>query len=229
VGFGQCLLAASAPALFWLWLFYRRDRFEPEPKREVLKLYVLGALAAVPAYFAEAWMPGPGDGPYDLLVRVALVEESAKFLPVWWFAYRRAHFNEPMDGIVYGAAAALGFATAENAYHAFLLGPAVLLPRAFTATLVHLGLTGIVGAALGVAKFRARGRAWIVLRALAAAVLLHGAYDAALQPGAPESAARWTIACLTPALLVALWFACRRAPAASPFRNGRGAAGTPVP
>ena len=40
----RIVLLASAPALFWLWLFYRRDRWEPEPKLKVLKIFALGAL-----------------------------------------------------------------------------------------------------------------------------------------------------------------------------------------
>ena len=41
-------------------------------------------------------------------------EELAKFLAVRLFVYRNKEFNEPLDGIIYAAAAALGFASLEN-------------------------------------------------------------------------------------------------------------------
>ena len=54
----RVVLLASAPALFWLWLYYRRDRWEKEPKALVLKLFGLGALVAIPAYLLEGALPG---------------------------------------------------------------------------------------------------------------------------------------------------------------------------
>ena len=41
-------------------------------------------------------------------------EEIAKFLAVRLFVYRNHEFDEPLDGIIYAAAAALGFASLEN-------------------------------------------------------------------------------------------------------------------
>ena len=31
------LLASMGPGLLWLWYFYRQDRFEPEPIKEIIK------------------------------------------------------------------------------------------------------------------------------------------------------------------------------------------------
>jgi RsiW-degrading membrane proteinase PrsW (M82 family) len=137
------ILIASAPAFFWLWLFYRRDRWEPEPKARVLQLFGLGAVVAAPAYFVEGWLPGPWSGAYDNFVRVALVEELFKLLPVWLLVYRHRDFNEPMDGIVYLVACALGFATVENALYALQGGGRLLLFRACTSTLAHVGFSGL--------------------------------------------------------------------------------------
>jgi RsiW-degrading membrane proteinase PrsW (M82 family) len=222
MGWPHCVLLASAPGLFWLWLFWRRDRWEREPLSVVVRLFLAGAAMAVPAYFAEGWLPNFGSRLFDNFVRVGLVEEACKLLPVWWLAYRHREFDEPMDGIVYAVAAALGFATVENALYALLLGPHVVLVRAFTSTLAHVAFSGLVGFQLGRAKFRGRGRAGLVLGALLASTLLHGAYDLALSYGSdprlgPAVATR-TVATLLPALLVLLWWAGRRADRASPFR-----------
>jgi len=156
-------------------------------------------------------------------VRVALTEEVFKLLPVLWIAFRDAEFDEPMDGIVYAVAAALGFATVENALYAMHLGPRLLFFRAFTTTLAHVGFAGVVGFGLGQARFAARRKAATVLAALLAAVALHGLYDSLLAfsvaPGSPESVGRWAVALVIPALLVLLWAVTRRALAASPFRR----------
>lgn len=221
MGLLHWVLVASAPALFWLWLFYRRDRWEPEPKLRVLKLFALGAVAAAPAYWLEGWLPGPHTRLFDNYVRVALTEEVFKLLPVVVVMFRHRDFNEPMDGIVYAVAAALGFATVENGLYAFWLGPELLVQRAFTATLAHVGFSGLAGYALGVAKFAPAGRAWIVGRAFVLVVLFHGTYDLALSVAsrAPAYVARTTIAVTVPAVLVLLWWSCNRACAASPFRS----------
>jgi RsiW-degrading membrane proteinase PrsW (M82 family) len=217
------ILVASAPALFWLWLFYRRDRWEPEPKAKVLQVFALGMAVAAPAYFLERWLPGPATPFFDNLVRVALVEELFKLLPVWLFVYRSREFNEPMDGIVYMVACALGFATVENALYALQGGGGLLFLRAFTSTLAHVGFSGLLGYTLGVAKFRRHGRAWRVLGAFAAVVVLHGVYDLLLAYGAakhaPDWIARGVLALMLPTLLLLLWHASNLASKASPFRT----------
>jgi len=195
----RAILYASAPALLFLWLFWKDD-VDREPKLLVLKLFVLGAVFAVPAYFAEAWLPGPASRLFDGFVRVGLVEEVVKLLPFLLFAYRRPEFDEPMDGIVYAVATALGFATVENAIYGSMFGGAVLVYRAFTSTLAHVAFSGLWGYAFGMRKGRAG--------AFAAAVALHGAYDLLLSPGAPYLLA---LVVLLPALLLLLYFAVRSA------------------
>ena len=41
------------------------------------------------------------------------------FLVLYYFILREKEFNEPMDGIVYGVTASLGFATLENIDYVF--------------------------------------------------------------------------------------------------------------
>ena len=230
MGLGGWILVASAPAFFWLWLFYRRDRWEKEPKAKVLKLFALGAAVAAPVYFIELWLPGPTTAIYDNFVRVALVEEVFKFLPVFGLVYFHREFNEPMDGIVYMVACALGFATVENALYAMQGGGRLLVFRAFTSTLAHVGFSGLLGYALGMAKFRARGGAFLVVRTLLIVTALHGAYDLLLSygadPRAPEWIARLTLALMVPTLLLLLWRATNLACRASPFRSEAEAART---
>jgi RsiW-degrading membrane proteinase PrsW (M82 family) len=51
----------------------------------------------------------------------APVEEGLKLSILYYFVYKMKDFNEPLDGIVYGVTASLGFATLENIYYVYLL------------------------------------------------------------------------------------------------------------
>ena len=51
----------------------------------------------------------------------AWTEESLKLLILYAIVIKRKEFNEPMDGIVYGVAVSLGFATYENYDYVFRL------------------------------------------------------------------------------------------------------------
>ena len=53
---GYLLLLAIAPAAFWLWYFYRRDRYEPEPLSWVLLVYLLGIAVTIPVALIEGVM-----------------------------------------------------------------------------------------------------------------------------------------------------------------------------
>lgn len=220
----RCILLATAPALFWLWYFWSRDRRDREPPRLVLKLFALGAVAAGPAWLLEGRLALPSTLFLDNFVRVALVEEVWKLVPVWLVAYRRREFDEPMDGIVYAVAAALGFATVENVLYAMRSGPELLLYRAFTSTLAHVGFSGLVGYHIGVARTRPGG-GLRVAGALFAVVALHGAYDVLL---VHSHRPRWTIVVVVPVLLVLLAWAMRLASrAAPPLSGGGGRRATP--
>jgi RsiW-degrading membrane proteinase PrsW (M82 family) len=207
---------ALGPALFWLWLFYRRDRWEPEPKLLVLGLFLLGALIAGPVYIIEGRLAIARMTLIDHVLRVALVEELFKFVPVVFVAARRKAFNEPMDGIVYAVAAALGFATVENTLYGAYFGVELLVFRIFTSTLVHVACSGLVGYALGRARFRAGGGTGLVLGTLVAVIGLHGAFNYALATAARSG--RIAIAVVLPLLLIALFRAMNRACRTSPFR-----------
>lgn len=225
--FWDSLALATGPALFWLWLFYRRDRWEPEPKLYVLALFLLGALIAGPVYVIEGQLAVVRMTLLDHILRVALIEELFKFVPVVFVAARLDEFDEPMDGIVYAVAAALGFATIENTLYGVYFGAELLVFRVFTSTLVHVGCSGLVGYALGRAKFagskspRNGGTGPIVLT-LVAVVALHGAFNYALA-AAPRSG-RIAVAVVLPLLLIALFRAVNRASKASPFRPADGSA-----
>ena len=105
-------LAAFLPGLAWLVYFYKvrplrsRTRFETGARTFLVGMLVAMALGTVYSRLDYPW------GPYmwAAVIFAPLVEKPAKFLAVRWTVYGNRNFNEPLDGIVYGVSAALGFA-----------------------------------------------------------------------------------------------------------------------
>jgi RsiW-degrading membrane proteinase PrsW (M82 family) len=184
--------SAVVPSILLLWYIRARDR-NPEPRSLVLKTFLLGALICVPVVptamalegLGMRLLPDFGGGPLSkAFLGAAIPEELFKFLVLRWYVWRKPAFDEPLDGVVYGATASLGFATLENILYVGEHGLTVAVLRAVTAVPGH-AFTGVVmGAFLGRARFAAPSRQFGLLAAgFFWAVLLHGAYDAFLFTG----------------------------------------------
>lgn len=92
--------------------------------------------------------------------------------------YRHTEFDEPMDGIIYAAAAGLGFASIENILYVLEGGASVGIIRAITSVPGHVIFSCIWGFALGTAKFRpASQRTGIIFMGLSGAIQLHAIYN----------------------------------------------------
>lgn len=175
----ELLILAIAPAIFIAGYMYRKDHYEPEPLHLVLWVFILGALSVIPAALLE--FPFESDI-FTSSVIAPIVEECIKFSIVFFFMYRHAEFDEPMDGIIYAAAAGLGFATIENIFYVLEGGMAVGIFRAIASVPGHVIFSCIWGFALGMAKFRPSSeRAGIIIAGLAGAILLHGIFNFSLE------------------------------------------------
>lgn len=173
------LLLAIAPAVFIFLFLYAKDRYEPEPLHLVIWIFFLGCLCTIPAALIEYPFP---DDVFTSSVVAPVVEEGCKFLVVFLFIYRHKEFNEPVDGIVYAMAAALGFATIENIFYVLEGGLAVGILRAFLSVPGHVIFSCIWGAALGIAKFRPENtRTGIILAGLLGAMLLHSIFNFSIE------------------------------------------------
>ncbi len=187
--FALLATSAIAPSLLLVWYFHARDAF-PEPPRVLWTTFFLGMLIvgpvllfAWPAYMLaqeiDAALP---HGFVAAFFGAAIPEEVFKLLVLWGYSMRRSAFDEPMDGIVYGATASLGFATLENVLYVSGQGGATAIMRAFTAVPGHAFLGAIMGYYVGRARFAGepRERRSLLFKALAIPTLLHGAYDVPL-------------------------------------------------
>ena len=84
---------------------------------------------------------------------------------------RNRAFDEPMDGIVYGVVASLGFATLENILFVFNGGMSVAVSRAFTAVPLHAFVGAIMGYYVGQAWRHPEERRRFILQGYGIAVL----------------------------------------------------------
>lgn len=113
------------PALLVLAVVYFSDR-RREPLPLVLLVFALGGLGKGVTYYAElrasAWtnldmsaQVAGNTGSLLFLFGFAAPMREASKVAAMWPAFRSKHFDEPVDGLVYASAAALGFACIENA------------------------------------------------------------------------------------------------------------------
>ncbi len=192
-----CIVIPIIMSIGWLVFVRRFDRAQPEPWWLVLATFALGGLSVIPAGFAEYFLMSaspylnpdvmtlggqflgllPGLFAFTLVVGVS--EEGSKFLGAWTLARHRREFDEPVDGIVYGAASALGFAAIENIkyFAAGRLGGTLIVARAFMSVPGHMFFGAIWGYALG--QKLVRKRTSVLLYFLFAA-FCHGAFDTVL-------------------------------------------------
>jgi RsiW-degrading membrane proteinase PrsW (M82 family) len=226
------LLVAVAPSVVLLSYFYLRDRYDPEPIPHLALAYVLGAYAmlaasggasAVAGLVGEEWLHLGGQPAklFDAFVLAGAVEELAKWAILATVVYQWKEFDEPLDGVIYGVAVALGFATLENLFYVSRLGLAVAWQRAVFAVPAHALFGGAVGYYVGKAKFdwqRPRSRR-ILDHAigLGLGIAFHGTYNFALHRELGWKV--WVAVCV---ISVALWafvlHRVKRASRASPFR-----------
>jgi protease PrsW len=212
---------ALSPALFWLWFFYKQDAYEPEPLSLLARLFFLGMAAAIIALICEVFAGFVITGVILTVLAGPIIEECVKFFMVWKFAYGNREFNEPMDGIVYATAVALGFATLENVVY-FLAQSSLsslVITGGFRAILSvpgHALFSVFWGYALGIAKFsQPENRNKVIFAGLALGIALHIVFNYLLA----QAFLGFTILLLVMVPLV-WWFAEKRISAAllaSPF------------
>lgn len=179
------LLIALAPGLFLFWYFNHRDKYEPEPKRKIVKIFFLGALMVIPAAIIEMLLMTVVNrstaGLLNIFVLsflvIAPIEELLKYLAVRKWIYKSLEFDEIMDGIVYTVSASLGFATVENVMYVLRLGIETGIVRAFLAVPGHALFGALMGYYIGKAKFNKEKETQLILRGIIYAILCHGIYD----------------------------------------------------
>jgi RsiW-degrading membrane proteinase PrsW (M82 family) len=174
------LSAGIAPGLALLSYFYLKDEYEAEPISYVLRTFIYGALLVFPIMFIQHVLETENlikSELVDAFLSSSLLEEYVKWFILYYAIYQHVEFDEPFDGIVYGASVSLGFATAENIFYLIGNGIEHALSRALLPVSSHAMFGVIMGFYLGKAKFTDTLKYKGIIIALILPFLLHGIYD----------------------------------------------------
>lgn len=172
------------------------DRWEPEPLGALAAAFLWGAgvstvvslvvNTSTTVLVAQATGSLDGGSMVSAVVTAPIVEELTKGLGVLiLFLLRRRSFNGAVDGLVYAAVIAAGFAFAENILY-FVQYSDVLLQtfimRGIASPFAHVIFTACTGIAIG-SSARMRSRlawAWVTPIGLAGAIVLHAFWNGVL-------------------------------------------------
>ena len=144
------LLATILPSILIVIFFVKSDKFK-EPTSAILKIFFCGILITIPAFFLNTYLDAfwynnfkVSEGLNSSFLTAAPVEESLKLSVLYFLVYKMREFNEPLDGVVYGVCASLGFATLENIYYVYVLADyyqtssmSLAIIRSFSAVPAH--------------------------------------------------------------------------------------------
>ena len=195
-GMGQIVLVtmlACVPLIIVLVVALWIDRWEREPISIMLLAFLWGAgvstiismvvnttasvLVAQSSYDLE------GAQFFSAVVSAPIIEETTKGLGVLiiFLIWRRA-FNGPVDGVVYAAIVAGGFAFAENIHYFVQYFDdivAVFVMRGLFSPFAHVVFTAFTGAAIGISARKRSKAAWVWCTpiGLACAIALHAFWN----------------------------------------------------
>ncbi len=182
------LLAAILPAVVLVLYAYKQDQF-PEPPRIVFKTFLFGCATVlaidliIPILddYNKEYFIGETFHFFDSFIRAAFVEEFFKACVIIFYCTRKTAFDEPMDGLVYGVAASLGFAAYENIGYVLYFEKVpsfdIALVRAFTAIPMHALCGVIMGFLISESIFENKHNYLNLFLALFIPVGIHGLYN----------------------------------------------------
>ncbi|MDO7709643.1 MAG: PrsW family glutamic-type intramembrane protease, partial [Gammaproteobacteria bacterium] len=142
----------------------------------VLKTFFLGIFLCIPAGLLNDLLIQSPDQSYF----AGLTEESLKFIVLYFYIRPKAAFNEPMDAIVYGTIASLGFATLENLTYVYTGSPeadsfTIAIIRAISAIPLHASCGIIMGYYFGLYAFL--GSKSALIKSLIIPISIHATYN----------------------------------------------------
>jgi RsiW-degrading membrane proteinase PrsW (M82 family) len=153
-------------SVVWALFFYLQDRKEPEPLLHITISFIAGmaaaSLVAIPLlniiFQVHQWI-------YSSLVLFisgsffisAFIVNFLFYIVIRYGFFPLKEFDEPVDGMVYGAIIGVGFAFVKSLDSLFSQPEFTLFAIAYIATtniLIYSGIGSIIGYAIGNAKFK---------------------------------------------------------------------------
>lgn len=202
------LSAAIAPGCALFSYFYLRNQMATEPRRTLFQTFIFGLLITFPIMFIQYVVQEEEiiTGPFLLnAVFSSTLEEFFKWFMISAFIYRHVEFDDPYDGILYGAAVSLGFATMENILYLLTFGIDAAFMRALLPVSSHALFGVVMGYYFGKSKFtKYNGSKGYLALSFIAPLLLHFAYNSILM------FKDYWVYLMTPFMLFLWWFALKK-------------------
>ena len=185
---------AVLPSALLIYRVLKSDKVESEPPRLIIRVFLLGAASCFPAALLETFGETlvtnivSTQAMYSALMFLFVVpaaEEFVKFLAMCSIR-KRPEFNYTFDGIVYGVAASLGFATLENLFYVLGEGSyTVAIMRGVLSVPLHCTCGVFMGYYYGLTQwYRAHGQKSEASKSqtltLLVPIIIHGLYDYSL-------------------------------------------------
>lgn len=184
----ETLLITIAPSILIVFFFVFLDKFK-EPKKIIIVTFLFGILITIPAGYLNDFIMDTFESKSKVnnallggFFAGGLVEESLKFLVLYFYILKEKAFNEPMDAIVYGIVVSLGFATLENYHYVYRLAEyfnaepiSIAYARSYSAIPLHALCGVIMGFYFGMYVFVSGGINLSL--ALIVPYIIHGSYN----------------------------------------------------
>ena len=182
---------AILPVIIIAFMIYKADRLEKEPKRELLKAFLMGFIAVILTLIISYLFninnfKFNNDNYVEIIIYsflgVSLIEEFSKWICSCVFLKSNRNYDYLFDGIVYTVFIALGFATIENLLYCFAGGVSTAIIRAITTVPAHVFFAISCGYYMTLSKIekiklnRKKSMFYLFL-SLLTPFLLHGFYD----------------------------------------------------
>lgn len=182
---------AVLPVLILAIVVYKQDKIEKEPFGKLLKAFLLGCLAVIPAIVAESALSflTPSipllKGAYTGFIVAGCCEEASKLLMLYWAVWKSREFNEYFDGIVYACFVSLGFACVENIGYVTMQetlseAMSVGVLRSLLSVPGHFLFGVMMGYYFALAKFTPSRKSHYMRLAFVVPMLWHGTFDSIL-------------------------------------------------
>lgn len=202
------LSAAIAPGLALLSYFYLRNQMSTEPRKTLLQSFIYGAIITFPIMFIQYVMKEEGilSNVYcSEVLFSSSIEEFFKWIVIFALIYNHVEFDDPYDGLLYGASTSLGFATVENVIYLFTFGIDTAFIRAILPVSSHALFGVVMGYYFGKSKFaRDNKKKEYLFISLIMPILLHIMYNFIL------TIEQYWIYFMVPFMLYLWWVALRK-------------------
>ena len=186
----QLLGLIVASSMLWMFYIQSKDRHQPEPPWRLALAFLLGIAACGLAIVVFSLLDLIGVPDIEFAEKrwtafycfgiVGPLEEGCKVLVALLFVFRWREYDEPLDGFVYAASVALGFASLENFLDTSNTDWPHQLAHTVALPITHVLFSAVWGFGLGYARFcvaPGQRRFLWQIGSILLAMFAHGLYD----------------------------------------------------